>query len=137
MSVQLILKEGQPEYAVLPYELYLRLVEDAEMLADVRDYDAAMERIAAGEELVPAEVVYALLDGGNPIRVWREYRGLSQGQLAVQAGISASYLSQLETGKRDGTMDVLQGIAAALDVGLEDLLGRSGDDSPPPPSYLS
>jgi DNA-binding Xre family transcriptional regulator len=106
--------------------------QDNEMLADVRDYDAAMERIAAGEELVPAEVVYALLDGGNPIRVWREYRGLSQGELAAKAGISASYLSQLETGKRDGTMDVLQGIAAALDVGLEDLLGRSGDDSPPP-----
>ncbi len=57
--------------------------QDAEMLADVRDYDAAVERIAAGEELVPAEVVYALLDGGNPIRVWREYRGLNQVQLAA------------------------------------------------------
>lgn len=63
------------------------------MLADVRDYDAAMERIAAGEELVPAEVVYALLDGGNPIRVWREYRGLNQVRLAAKVGISASYLS--------------------------------------------
>jgi DNA-binding XRE family transcriptional regulator len=121
MSVQLILKEGQPEYAVLPYELYLRLVEDAEMLADVRDYDSAMERIAAGEELVPAEVVYALLDGGNPIRVWREYRRLSQAELATQVGISASYLSQLELGKRDGTMEVFQYIAAALDVALDDL----------------
>ena len=125
MSVQLILKEGQPEYAVLPYDVYLRLVEDAEMLADVRDYDAAMERIAAGEELVPAEVVYALLDGGNPIRIWREHRGMSQSELATRAGISASYLSQLESGKRDGTMDVLQGIAGALGVVLDDLVGRS------------
>ncbi len=75
------------------------------MLADVRDYDEAMKRIAGGEELVPAEVVYALLDGGNPIRVWREFRGLSQGELATKAGISASYLSQLESGKRDGTVD--------------------------------
>jgi hypothetical protein len=31
-----------------------------------------MERIATGEELVPAEVVYAVLDSGNPIHVWRE-----------------------------------------------------------------
>ena len=84
MSVQLILKEGQPEYAVLPYDVYLRLVEDAEMLADVRDYDAAMERIAAGEELVPAEVVYALLDGGNPIRIWREHRGMSQSEMCIR-----------------------------------------------------
>lgn len=93
------------------------------MLADVRDYDEAMKRIAAGEELVPAEVVYALLDGGNPIRVWREHRGLSQAELAAKAGISATYLSQLESGKRDGTIEVLQDISAVLGVPLDDLAG--------------
>ncbi len=40
-KVQLIIKEGQPEYAVVPYEMYLQLVEDAEMLEDIRDYDEA------------------------------------------------------------------------------------------------
>ena len=35
-EVQLILNEGQPQYAVLPYDLYLQLVDDAEMLEDVR-----------------------------------------------------------------------------------------------------
>lgn len=97
--------------------------QDNEMLADMRDYDAAMERIAAGEELVPAEVVYALLDGGNPIRVWREYRGLSPAQLAAKAGIRASYLSQLEAGKRDGTVEILSTLAAELGVALDDLAG--------------
>ncbi len=99
------------------------LIEDAEMLADVGEYDAAIQAIAEGEELIPAEVVYALLDGANPIRVWREYRGLSQGELAARAGISPSYLSQLESGKRDGTMEVLSAVAAALDVTLDDLVG--------------
>ncbi len=122
MNVQVILKEGEPEYAVLPYETYLRLVEDAEMLADIRDYDAAIQDIANGAELVPAELVYALLDGANPMRVWREYRGLSQGDLAAEAGISASYLSQLESGKRTGTAEVLSAIAAALDVTIDDLI---------------
>ena len=122
MSVQLILKEGQPEYAVIPYATYVQLVEDAEMLADIHDYDEAIRRIAAGEELIPAEVVYALLDGANPIRVWREHRGVSQAQLASMAGISASYLSQLESGKRDGTMEVLSAVSAALDVTLDDLI---------------
>lgn len=98
-------------------------VENAEMLADVRDYEAAIRAIAEGEELIPAEVVYALIDGANPIRVWREYRGLSQGDLAARAGISPSYLSQLESGKRDGTMEVLSAVAAALDVTLDDLVG--------------
>jgi DNA-binding XRE family transcriptional regulator len=123
MSVQCIQREGQPEFAVLPYEMYLLLVEDAEMLADVRDYDAAMQAVAQDEELIPAEVVYAILDGGNPIRVWREHRGLSQGELAAKAGISPSYLSQLESGKWDGTMEVLSAIAFVLKVTLDDLVG--------------
>jgi predicted transcriptional regulator len=122
MSVQVILKEGQPEYAVVPYETYIRLVEDAEMLADIRDYDAATQSLAEGEELIPANVVYALLDGGNPIRIWREHRGLSQSELAASAGISASYLSQLESGKRDGTTEVLAAIAAVLSLALDDLV---------------
>jgi transcriptional regulator with XRE-family HTH domain len=94
----------------------------------VRDYDAAMERIAASGELVPAEVVYALLDGVNPIRDWREHRGLSQAELAAQAGITASYLSQLESGKRDGTMEVLLVIAAVLGVSLDYIAGQSGEE---------
>lgn len=122
MSVQLILKEGQPEYAVVPYETYVRLVADAEMLADIRDYDAARQSVEEGEELVPAEVVYALLDGGNPIRVWREHRGLSQAELATRAGISASYLSQLESGKRAGTTEVLAALATVLSLTLDDLV---------------
>ncbi len=122
MSVQVILKEGQPEYAVIPYETYVRLVEDAEMLADIRHYDAAIQSLAEGEELVPSEVVYALLDGANPIRIWRENRGLTQVELAAKAGISASYLSQLESGKRDGTTEVLGALAAALSLTLDELV---------------
>ena len=122
MSVQVILKEGVPEYAVVPYEVYVRLVEDAEMLEDIRDYDAAIRAIEAGEELIPAEVAYALLDGGNPIRVWREYRGLAQSELAGMSGISPSYLSQLESGKRKGTAEVLGAIAASLKLTLNDLV---------------
>lgn len=122
MSVQVILKEGKPEYAVIPYELYERLVADAEMLEDIRDYDDAVGVVAAGEELVPAEVVYALLEGANPIRVWREHRGFSQGALAAAAGISTAYLSQLETGKRTDTAEVLKTIATILAVDVDDLI---------------
>ncbi len=121
-NVQLILKEGQPEYAVLPYKLYTQLVEDAEMLQDIRDYDEAVQAIADGEELIPAHVVYAIIDGENPVKVWREYRGLTQQELAQAAGISASYLSQIESGKREGTTAVLQAIARAMDLTLDDVV---------------
>ncbi len=122
MTVQIIKREGKPEWAVIPYKEYLRLVEKAEMLQDIRDYDLAKEAIEQGEELIPSEVTYAILDGKNPIRVWREYRGLTQKQLAEAAGISKPYLSQIETGRRAGTTGVLAAIAKVLDVTLEDVL---------------
>jgi DNA-binding XRE family transcriptional regulator len=123
MSVQVIKKDGRPEWAVIPYEEYERLVEEAEMSQDVRAYDEARQAIADGEELVPSEVTYAILDGTNPVRVWREHRGLTQQQLAEAVGISVPYLSQLESGKRRGSAEVLAAIAKALDLSLDDIVG--------------
>jgi DNA-binding XRE family transcriptional regulator len=107
---------------VIQYADYQRLVEAAEMLQDVRDYDEAKKAIEDGEELVPSEVVYAILDGGNPVKAWREYRGLTQRQLAETVGISTPYLSQLETGKRKGATEVLSAIAEALGLSLDDIV---------------
>ena len=67
-------------------------------------------------------MVYALLDGANPIRVWREHRGLSQQQLAEAAGISKPYLSQLEAGKREASQRAIRRLAKALRVDLGDLI---------------
>lgn len=121
--VQVIERDGKPEWAVLPYESYLRLLEDAEMLQDIRDYDAVKISIEQGtEELIPSEVTFALLDGENPLKVWREYRGFTQQELAGQVGISTPYLSQLETGKRTGKTDVLSKLAKVLKVTLDDLI---------------
>lgn len=128
MSVQIIKKNGRPEWAVIPFEEYQRLVEEAEMLQDVRDYDEAKLTIANGEELIPSEVTYALLDGKNPIRVWREYRGLTQQQVAEAAGISKPYLSQLESGQRKGTTEVLRAIGRALNVSLDDLVMTEAEE---------
>jgi len=123
MSVQVIENNGKPEYAVLPYEDYLQLVEQADMLQDLRDYDRIKASLENGEEeTVPAEIAYALLDGANPIKVWREYRDISQGQLASAAGISTPYLSQIESGKRTASSRVLVAIARLLQVPLDDLI---------------
>lgn len=48
-----------------------------EMMTDIRAYEEAKVKIQVGEETIPSKVVYALLDGENPIRVWPEYRGLT------------------------------------------------------------
>ena len=123
MNVQIINRNGEPEWAVLPYDTYLQLVEQAEMLQDIKDFDSVKAALDNGEEeLIPGEVVYALIDGQNPIKVWREYRGLTQQQLSEAAGISVPYLSQLESGKRKGSTKVLAAIASVLGVSLDDLI---------------
>lgn len=121
MTVQIIRRDGQPEWAVLPYAEYEALVEAAEMLADMRTYDEAKARLASGEETVPAEVTFAIQDGASPIAAWRKHRKLSQQQLAAEAGISKAYLSQLEAGKRSGATAVLARLARVLHVDLDAL----------------
>ena len=122
MNVQLILRDGKPEWAILPYEHYQQLIEELEMLEDIRDHDEAIRRIEEGEEMVPVELVYSILDGKHPLRAWREYRGLTQDQLAQLAGFSKSYLTQIESGKCQGRTQVLLGLANALAVDLEDIV---------------
>lgn len=122
MTVQVIKQGDKPEWAVIPYQTYLKLIEKAEMLQDVQDYDSVKTALDSGEEeLLPENMVSALLEGGNSVKVWREYRGLTQKALAEAAGISVPYLSQLESGKRAGSLEVLSSIAAALGVTIDDI----------------
>ncbi len=48
-NIQLIEKDGKPEWAILPYEEYLALLEQAEELEDIRDYDAAKAALENGD----------------------------------------------------------------------------------------
>lgn len=122
MTVQIIKQGDKPEWAVVPYDVYIQLVEKAEMAQDVQDYDSAKAALEHDDELIPSEVIYAILDGANPIKVWREYRGLSQQELSKKVGISVPYLSQLETNKRKGSLDVLAAMAKALKVSLDHIV---------------
>lgn len=127
-NVQIIERDGKPEWAVLPYNEYLVLLEQIAMLEDIRDFDAAKAALESGEdELIPSEVVYAILDGENPVKVWREFRGLTQQQLADAAKISKPYLSQIETGKRKGSTVVLSALAKVLHVTLEEVIAAETD----------
>ena len=115
----IIERDGKPEYAILEFAEYERLVAAAEDAADI----AALATLDAddSEEDLPDVMVSRLLDGENPIRVWREHRGITGQQLAKLVDVRQSYVSQIETGKREGTVDVLRRIATALSVTLDDL----------------
>ncbi len=120
MNVQIIKKGDRAEYAVLPYATYLRLLAMAENAADIRSFD---EAIARDEETLPHAMVARLVNGESPIAVWREHRGLTQQALAKSAGITKSYLSQIESGRRPGSVRVLKSLARALRLDVDDLAG--------------
>jgi len=54
--------------------------------------------------------------------VWRDYRGMSAKDLASACGMSAAYLSEIENGRKEGSVTVLKKLAEALNVSLEDLV---------------
>jgi DNA-binding XRE family transcriptional regulator len=123
MSKQIITTPAGDRLIVVPEADYDRLVELAEMAEDVIAYDEAKRKLAKGDdELVPAEIAERLMSGENPIRVWRDYRGLSASALAEKAGITQPFLSQIEGGKREGTVTTLRRIAEALSVAIDDLV---------------
>ena len=120
MKAQIIEKDGKPEYAVIPYAEYLRLLQALEDKADAAAVAEFQEAYRAGREfLVPADILRRELEGESPIKLWREHRSLTQQELAEKTGMSKPYISQLESGKRQGTVETLVAIARALDVPLD------------------
>jgi DNA-binding XRE family transcriptional regulator len=136
-KVQFIKTAGGEELAVLPKREYERLTalavgEDAGVDRIVR---RARAELMAGHEIVlPKAVVDRLTVGGNPIRVLREWRGMTQAELVGSVGITQGYLSDLEAGKRKGPVALHQKIARALAVPIELLLPVAVSDEAADPA---
>lgn len=123
MSAQVIISPGGERLVVLPEHEYAALLEAADDAADIEAVRAFRRLLAAGEEeWLPADLVERILAGENPVRVWRRHRGLSGQELAEKAGISQPYLSEIETGKKEGSVSAMKQIAEALGVSLDDLV---------------
>ena len=63
-----------------------------------------------------------MLAGEHPLRVYRDWRGLTGQTLATMAGISQSYLSDIENRRKPGSVDKLKALASALGLTLDDLV---------------
>jgi DNA-binding XRE family transcriptional regulator len=95
---------------------------NAEMLADVRAYDAAKARLADGEdELIPLEITERRLSGEPATRIWREYRQLTQEQLAKNSKVSRALIAAIETNRKSGSVTTWKKLGKALDVSWEQL----------------
>ena len=123
MNVQIIEKNGKPEWAVIPFSDYKKLQEALEDAEDIKEIEESIKAIQEGKEkTVPSEVTFAILEGISPIRAWREHRQIKMNKLSRKVGISSSYLSQIENGKRNPTIDTLKAIAKELEIDIEMLI---------------
>lgn len=100
MAVQLIMRDGAAEYAVLPWDEYQALLRAAEGRAGSDEADAG-----------PAAALPSLAH----LQSLREQRGLSQEQVARAVGISPAYLAMIEQGERQPDAAICRGLALALE----------------------
>lgn len=58
---------------------------------------------------------------GMRIRYLRKQKRWSQEDLALEAGVNRNYLCDLEAGRRNPSLEILEKIAIAFDISLSDL----------------
>jgi DNA-binding XRE family transcriptional regulator len=97
MDVQVIARDGKPEYAVLPWEQYLQLLKDA------------------GGENAEAQQKQ-LLGNLRELKSLREQASLTLEDVAREAGISPHYLQMIESGEREVSDVLKRTLARALNV---------------------
>jgi hypothetical protein len=125
INVQIIVTPSGERLAVLPEAELDGLIARAAEAAAAEGVvgDAFTEALASEmEAAVPSGFLDRLLDGANPIRVWREYRGLSIVDLAEATGVPAPRLALLETATQAGNPGEIRAIAMALKLSVEDLV---------------
>lgn len=63
-----------------------------------------------------------LKDFGAKVRKYRMKKGISQEAFAEQAGLHRTYITQLESGKRNIALKNVEKVAKALGVKIQELL---------------
>jgi transcriptional regulator with XRE-family HTH domain len=59
---------------------------------------------------------------GLRLKTLRKAKGLSQEELAERSGLNRPYISGIEKGKRNVSLEVMEKLAGALGVGLGELV---------------
>ena len=142
---KIVTRDGEPDEVILSYADWRTIVarlseaggadadEDADDIAAVaalRAADAefaariAAERGSVVETTIPLQVVKAKLGGAHPLKAWREYRGITQADLASRSAVGRDLIAQIETRKKQGSIGTLDRLARALNIPIEALIAE-------------
>ena len=119
MTVQTLKTDAGEELVVMSRRAY-----DA-LLAQLGD-EVAEDRMtlllaaeARSEAPLPVAVSNAVLAGDSLLKALRNWRGLTQVELAQGAGLTQSFLSEMEAGAKTGSPETLTKLARHLDIARE------------------
>lgn len=111
------------EMITIPLEEYKALKIAADDLDDLRAYDRAKAALENGdEELLPAAYVGRIIAGENPLRVWRDVRGMTQMALADASGVNRVQIANIESGIKAGSVATVKKLADALNITVDELI---------------
>lgn len=106
MDLQIITREGEPEYAVLPWAQYQALLKAAGL------HSISAAPVKESPTVSAAET----LPGFDQLRTLREAKGLAIEALARTVGVSPSYLGLIEQGERQPDAAIRRSLAWELGV---------------------
>ena len=102
---QIIMQNGLPVFVVVPYNDYLRLFGNTEK-----------------KVYFPHEVVHShAIEEKSLPRAWREYKGLSQEEMAKRLGVSQPAYAQMEKPSARLRLKTQMKIASALGISPDQL----------------
>lgn len=108
MDHQIIEYDGKPAFVLVPIEDYERSLSDEAFMRRAKKEDDGKR--------YPAELTRKLIEGENPVKLFREYVEMTQEVLAFKTGLSKNFISMLETGRRNITDNTARKIAKVLDI---------------------
>jgi DNA-binding XRE family transcriptional regulator len=132
-SDEVVLSRADWESLVSAFDEMDEDQDDIAAVMAARAEDAAVaarlesELGTAVEVTIPIEVIKAELDGAHPIRAWRKHRGWTQADLAMKSGVARDLIAQIETRRKNGSIESLSRLARTLAVPMEALLEDDAD----------
>ena len=108
MDLQVISRDGEPEYAVLPWAQYQALLRAAGL--------SHKPGVEPSDQKTESTNEAAELPGLDQLATLREAKGIERAQLARTVGISPSYLELIETGVRQPDAAIRRSLAWELGV---------------------
>ena len=117
INYQIISSRGKPRFAVVDYQIFLKLLENSEGSIDKIKRTTTKRN---GKDPTAKELTKIMRN--SPIRGWRLFRRMTQADLAELTGLKQTHISMMEANKIKPRKNTLAKIAEALSCEADDLV---------------